>query len=81
MDIELRGDDLKIINEIKKYVPVNREDIWSWLCYIQNSIKDDDTKGYYHECQKCGKPMHDKLLDGDMVNGYCWDCIDEMAEY
>lgn len=34
---------------------------------------------YYYECQGCGKPMNDKIKDGDMVNGYCWDCLDKIA--
>lgn len=37
---ELRGDELKILNETKKYIPTEREDIWSWICYFEKSIKD-----------------------------------------
>lgn len=41
LNFELRGDDLKIINDIKKYIPLTeREDIWSWICYLENEIKD-----------------------------------------
>lgn len=35
---ELRGDEQHIIEEIKKYIPIEREDIWSWLCYFQNEL-------------------------------------------
>lgn len=37
--LEIRGDELKIINDIKKYIPNHREDIWSWICYFENEIK------------------------------------------
>lgn len=44
INFELRGDDLKIINDIKQYVPLlEREDIWSWLCYLEGEIKDLST--------------------------------------
>jgi hypothetical protein len=39
---ELRGDDLKMIEAIKDYIPLfEREDIWSWLCYLENTIKGE----------------------------------------
>lgn len=40
MEFELRGDDLKILEEIKKYIPSEREDIWGWLCYLEAEIKE-----------------------------------------
>lgn len=37
--IKLRGDDIHILNDIKEYIPIEREDIWSWICYLENIIK------------------------------------------
>lgn len=39
IQFDLRGDDLKMINDIKDYIPTDREDIWGWLCYLENEIK------------------------------------------
>lgn len=36
---ECRGDELKIINDIKSYFNSDREDILSWLYYIEGEIK------------------------------------------
>ena len=44
VNFELRGDDLKIINEIKKYIPLEREDVWSWICYLENSFIEELNK-------------------------------------
>lgn len=35
----MRGDDIEIINSIKDYIPIERQDIWSWICYLENQIK------------------------------------------
>lgn len=37
--IETRGDDIEIIDSIKDYIPIERQDIWSWICYLENQIK------------------------------------------
>ncbi|WP_346938090.1 hypothetical protein [uncultured Clostridium sp.] len=37
--IETRGDDIEIIDSIKDYIPIERQDIWSWVCYLENQIK------------------------------------------
>ncbi|MDK7418609.1 hypothetical protein ABR763_22435 [Bacillus cereus] len=40
MEFDLRGDEIEIIESIKSYVPIEREDIWSWLCYLEVEIKE-----------------------------------------
>lgn len=35
----LRGDDLKMIEAIKEQFDFDREDVLSWLCYLENTIK------------------------------------------
>ncbi|MDP7981383.1 hypothetical protein [Bacillus multifaciens] len=40
MKFDLRGDEIKIIEAIKEYVPIEREDIWSWLCDLESEIKE-----------------------------------------
>lgn len=39
MYFDLRGDEPKIIQDIKGYIPVEREDIWGWLCYFQRELE------------------------------------------
>lgn len=38
IEFELRGDDREIIHEITQYIPIEREDIWSYLIYLENCI-------------------------------------------
>lgn len=40
LPFELRGDEQNIIEDIKNYIPSDREDILSWLCYFQGELKD-----------------------------------------
>lgn len=40
LSFELRGDEQNIIEDIKNYIPSDREDILSWLCYFQNELND-----------------------------------------
>ncbi len=40
MELNLRGDELKIIEAIKEYVPIEREDVWSWLLYVEFEVKE-----------------------------------------
>src|SRR5690606_17758141 len=37
---ELRGDDLQMIRKIKQYSSIDNEDVYSWLCYLENKIKE-----------------------------------------
>lgn len=40
INFELRGDDLQMIKKIKQYTAIENEDVYSWLCYLENEIKE-----------------------------------------
>lgn len=40
INFELRGDENEIIELIKEYIPIERQDIWSWLCYFQGELPE-----------------------------------------
>lgn len=47
--IEPRGDDIKCFQEIIKIIPSNREDLLSYICYLQNEFLEQlgiDKKPY-----------------------------------
>ncbi|QUH21843.1 hypothetical protein [Alkaliphilus sp. B6464] len=37
---ETRDDDVKMITDALKYIPIAREDIWGYLCYLRNEIAE-----------------------------------------
>lgn len=47
--IDPRGDDIKCFQEIIKLIPSNREDLLSYICYLQNEFLEQlgiDKKPY-----------------------------------
>lgn len=40
LKFELRGDDYKMLEDLKKYISEDREDLLSWISYIQSDIFD-----------------------------------------
>lgn len=62
MKFELRGDEKEMIDAIKDYIPSEREDIWSWICYFQNELPiEQDTKNTYEP--SIAIPPADTLLE------------------
>lgn len=44
-NIELRGDDLDIIEDILEYIPDDREDILLYLSHLQSEIEENLIEG------------------------------------
>lgn len=62
MKFELRGDEKEMIDAIKDYIPSEREDIWSWICYFQNELPiEQDSKNTYEP--SIAIPPADTLLE------------------
>lgn len=62
MKFELRGDEKEMIDAIKDYIPSEREDIWSWICYFQNELPiEQDLKNTYEP--SIAIPPADTLLE------------------
>lgn len=38
LNFELRGDDFKVLEELKTFIPKDREDLLSWVSYLQSDI-------------------------------------------
>lgn len=66
LSFDLRGDELEIIESIKTHIPSIREDIWSWLCYLQGEIeelkeKNEPLQMKTWECVKCEEDEDEEM--------------------
>ena len=43
VEFELRGDDVEMLDKALSFVPVENEDIWSYLCYLKSCINKENT--------------------------------------
>lgn len=40
VSIESRGDDINCFQDILKYIPMEREDLKSYICYLRNEFAE-----------------------------------------